>query len=117
MSPVVDPPQKFGERQREPCHTSRKALTAKRYPAPPPPLELTPPRWGTVTLAQKAQEILGAKGAKENFYKAPKLIYTVILWYRFVVRFPPPPRGGEPSLCDPRGGTSPTKGGTFQGGA
>ena len=39
---------------------------------------------GTVTLAQKASEILGTKGAKENFYKAPKLIYTVILWCRFM---------------------------------
>ena len=37
-----------------------------------------------------SQEILGAKG---KFYKAPKvpkLIYTVILWYRFVVCPPPP---------------------------
>ena len=35
---------------------------------------------------------------KENFYKAPKvpkLIYTVILWYRFVVCAPPPPRGNR----------------------
>ena len=43
-------------------------------------------------FAQKAKEI---PGAKENFYKlpkAPKLIYTVILWYRFVVQSPPPPK-------------------------
>ena len=33
-------------------------------------------------------------GAKDNFYKAPKLIYTVILWYSFVVQSPPPLRGG-----------------------
>ena len=43
---------------------------------------------------------------------APKLIYTVILWYRFVVRSPAPP-GGGPSLCDRplplSGGTGPTK--------
>ena len=58
----------------------------------------------TVTLAQKAQEILGAEGAKENLDKAPKLIYTVILWYRFAVRSPP------------RGGGGATKGGRFQGG-
>jgi hypothetical protein len=48
-------------------------------------------------LAQKAWMILGAKGATENFYKAPnapKLIYTVILWYSFVVQPLPPPRGG-----------------------
>ena len=35
-----------------------------------------------------------------NFYKAPKalnLIFTVILWYRFVVRSPPPLLGGEPA--------------------
>ena len=25
------------------------------------------------------------------FYKVPKLIYTVILWYSFVVQSPPPP--------------------------
>ena len=73
-----------------------------------PPPEIPPPsREGTVTLAQKAWEILGTEGTKENFYTALKLIYTVILWYRFVVRPPPPPRG-EPSLCDrpppPRGG-------------
>ena len=37
--------------------------------------------------------MLGAKGAKENFYKAPKLIYTVRVWYSFVVQFPPPPPG------------------------
>ena len=49
-------------------------------------------------LAQKAWEIPGAKGAKEKFYKAPntpKLIYTVILWYHFVVNPPPPPLGGS----------------------
>ena len=34
------------------------------------------------------------------FYKAPKvpkLIYTVILWFSFVVQSPPPPQGGEPA--------------------
>ena len=31
---------------------------------------------------------------KKIFHKAPKLIYTVILWYRFVVQPPPPPRLG-----------------------
>ena len=30
----------------------------------------------------------------------PKLIYTVILWYRFVVQSPPPPRGGGLLLHD-----------------
>ena len=47
-------------------------------------------------LAQKAQKILSAKGAKENFHKAPKapkLLCTVILWYSFVVQPPPPPCG------------------------
>ena len=66
--------------------------------------------------------MLGAEGAKENFYKALKLIYTVILWYRFVVRPPPPPRG-EPSFCDcpppppPRGGHRPDKRGEISRGA
>ena len=50
----------------------------------------------SVSLAQKAYEILGAKGAKENFYKTPKPIYTMILWSRFVVH-PRPPQGGEPA--------------------
>ena len=63
---------------------------SKTISRPPPP-----PRGGTVTLAQKAQEILGGK---EIFYKAPKLIYTVILWYRFVVRPPTPPKGGTVTL-------------------
>ena len=31
-----------------------------------------------------------AKGAKEIFHKAPKVIYSVILWYSFVVQFPSP---------------------------
>ena len=63
--------------------------------SPPPPFGTPPPRGGTITLAQKAWKISGSEGAKENFYKAPKLIYTVILWYSFVV--PPPPPGGEPA--------------------
>ena len=37
--------------------------------------------------------------------KAPKLIYTVILWYKFAVC--PPPQGGEPAR---------QKGGEFKGG-
>ena len=42
---------------------------------PPPPFATPPPpRGGTVTWP------------KENFYKAPKLISTVILWYSFVVQ-------------------------------
>ena len=61
---------------------------------PPPPLAIPPPP-GNRHLAQKALKIPGAKGAKGNLYKAPKLIYTVILWYSFVVQCPPP-RGGEP---------------------
>ena len=77
----------------------------------PPPPSLR----GNRHLAQKAQEILGAEGARENFYKAlkaPKLIYTVILWYRFVVQSPPPPRGGDRHFMTvplPLGGTGLTK--------
>ena len=37
--------------------------------------------------------------AKENFYKAPKLIYTAILWYNFVVQSPPPK--GEGTVTPP----------------
>ena len=69
-------------------------------------------------MAQKARKIPGAERAKEKFYKAPKLIYTVILWYSFVVQSPLP-QGGEPSLHDcppPRGGTGLTKGGGLQRG-
>ena len=71
----------------------------------PPPLQPPPPLvgGGDCHLAQKAWKIPGAKSAKEMFYKAPKLIYTVILWYRFVVQLGgggrhfmtvPPPGGG-----------------------
>ena len=86
--------------------------------APPPPL-LKPPR--TVTVARKAWEILGAEGTEENSYKAPKvpkLMYTVIPWYRFVVWFPH--RGGDSHLVTPPpfgGGNRPDKrGGGFKGG-
>ena len=45
----------------------------------------------------------------------PKLIYTVILWYRFVVQSPPaPPQGGDRHFMTvplPLGGTGLTKGG------
>ena len=80
-----------------------------------PPL---PPGGGNGHLAQKASEILGAK---EKFYKAPKLICTVILWYRFVVQSPPLPTGGKPSLHDRPpppcgGGTVATLVGRLQGG-
>ena len=57
-------------------------------------------RGGTVTWPKKHRKSLGPKGVEEIFYKAPKapkLIYTVILWCRFVVQCPP---GGEPSLDD-----------------
>ena len=63
----------------------------------PPPFAISPPG-GNSHLAQKAYKILGAKGAKENFYKvpnAPKLIHTVTPWYSFVVQSPPPPPQGE----------------------
>ena len=59
---------------------------------PPPPFVIPPPG-GNAHLAQKVLKILGAKGAKEKFYKAlnaPKLIYTVILCCTLVVL---PPRG------------------------
>ena len=42
------------------------------------------------------------RDAKEKCYKAPKLIYIVILWYNFVVQSPPPPPCG--GGFEPRGG-------------
>ena len=63
-----------------------------RCPYTPGLTTTTTTPWGNGHLAQKAQKILGTEGAKENFYKAPKLIYSVILWYSFVVQSPPAPR-------------------------
>ena len=54
--------------------------------SPPPPLTPPPGGWGTVPWPQKHR--------KYWVPKAPKLIYTVMLWYSFVVQLPPPPRGG-----------------------
>ena len=62
------------------AHAPLRKQQARRYPPPPP-------RGSTVTLVRKAYD------AKEKFYKAlkaTKLIYTLILCYRFVARFPPP---------------------------
>ena len=70
-------------------------LTPPPFVIPPP--ATPPPLGGNGHLVQKAQKILGVKGAKENCYKAPnapKLIYTVILWCSLGVQSPPPPRGG-----------------------
>ena len=64
-----------------PLNTDNSYASEPIQPAllPPPPLAIPPP-WGVNGhLAQKAQKILCAEGAKEKFYKAPKLIYTVIL--------------------------------------
>ena len=78
-------------------HALPLGLWFARWLPPPPPLPPfavpPPPRGGgDGHLAQKASKI---PGAKENFYKAPKLIYTEILWYSFVVQSPPPPVGGD----------------------
>ena len=67
---------------------------------PPPPLQFPTPWGGMVTWPNKHRKYVAPK---KNFYKAPKLIYTVILWYRFVVQCPPP-FGGGPSLGDEVGG-------------
>ena len=94
----------------------------------PPPLQPPPPPGGDRSLGPKSVENTRCRRRGGNFYKAPmapKLIYTVILWYSVVVRPPPPlAGGGEPSHHDrppppppsPGGGTVMTKGGGFQGG-
>ena len=80
------------------------------------PLETPPPPRGEPSPWPR-------KHRKYQAPKAPKLIYTVILWYRFVVQSPPPPppRGGGPSLCDrpplpPEGGDRPDKRGEISRG-
>ena len=60
---------------------------------PPPPFAIPPtptptvPLGGTVTWPRKHRKYKAPK-------KAPKLLCTVILWYRFVVQSPP--QGGGP---------------------
>ena len=57
------------------------------------------PRWQTFRYLCYATLTAVNFGAKENFYKAPKapkLIYTVTLWYSFVMQSPP--RGGDRHL-------------------
>ena len=76
--------------------TPAKLAAAVPYTPPchlPPLATPPPPVGGTVTWPKKHRKYTGAKGAKNFFYKAPKLIHTVILCYSFVVQ-PPPPRGG-----------------------
>ena len=61
---------------------------------PPPPPFAMPPLGGERSLGPKSIE---NTRRQRNFYKAPrapKLINTVILWYRFLVQPPPPPCGG-----------------------
>ena len=54
-------------------------------------------------------------------YQAPKLIYTVMLWYRFVVQSPPPGGGGNCHFMTapppPVGGNRPDRRGEIAGGA
>ena len=69
---------------------------------PPPPLQ-PPPTGGEPSLGPKS---IATNRRQRKFYEAPKLIYTVILWYIFVVQSAPPPWGG----------TGLTKGGRLQGG-
>ena len=62
-------------RELPPSYPPQKRRTS---PPPLPPCNPPPPHMGgNRHLPQKAWKI---PGAKENFYKAPKLIYTVILW-------------------------------------
>ena len=83
------------------------------YPPPPaisPPHCNSPPPsgGGMATWPRRHMKY----SAKENFYKAPKLICTVILWYRFVVQYPPPPKGGNHhfmTVPSPMGGSRPDK--------
>ena len=66
-------------------------------PLPPCNSHLPGGGGGDSHLAQTAYKILGAKGAQDNFYKAPnapKLIYPVILWDSLVVQSPPALRTG-----------------------
>ena len=83
-------------------------------PLPPPP---RPPVGGDRHLAQQALKVLGAKGAREDVHKAPeapKLIYTVILWYGLAVQspLPPPPLRDRHFMTVPR----PPMGGITRGG-
>ena len=59
---------------------------------PPPPLA----GGGTITWPKKHRKYWAPKKIFYKAPKAPKLIYTVILWYSFVVQSPPPPpKGGN----------------------
>ena len=67
---------------------------------PPPPLKSPPPWGGTVTLAQKAQEILGAEGAKEFLQgtEGAKANLHCDTMVQFGGAPPPPPKGGTVTL-------------------
>ena len=118
------PPQRAAKTQQKSataccCIAARLRSVGFLASNPPTPLEIPPPPRVTFTLAQKAYEI-GAKENFYNFYLAPKLIYTVILWYRFVVQSPPPPPhvGGEPARQkggEHKGGKVPCKRRVTQG--
>ena len=63
-------------------------LSSDRNPPPlgDPPPGNPPPLMGGggVTWPKKQGKHQAPKAPKKFFYKAPKLIYTVILWYSFV---------------------------------
>ena len=54
---------------------------------PPPPLG----GGATVTWPKKHRKYQAPMAPKKIFYEALKLMYTVILWYSFVVQIPTPP--------------------------
>ena len=68
-------------------------------------LQSPPPPWGENRhLGPKSMENTRRQRHQRKFYrppKAPKLIYTLILWYSFVVQFSPSPRVGNRHIVTP----------------
>ena len=61
-----------------------------------PRISLFPSPWGEPSPWPRKHRKY--KAPKKFFTSAPKLIYTVILWYSFGGATPPPPRGGTVTL-------------------
>ena len=68
-------------------------VRALSSPPPPPPLQFTT-LGGNCHFSQKAQEILVAKGAKENFYSGYTGTAAVLGLPLYGAIPPPPPPGG-----------------------